>query len=244
MATARQGTLTVTEYYTKQKGFWDELIYYNIIPDCSCGAQVGLERYQQKEATMLFLMGLNECFTAVRSQILSLDPLPMWTKALAIVLHEERQLSLTHSATPSIELASAMAIKADTGKGGSSGFQGKRENLVCNYCHKQGHTVDKCYKLHGYPPGQPRRQQRPNYGSRNDKGHFANHSAMTEPMDSAPHSSQMSPDLCNQLMNFLKLNSTMTQNVGQSQQGGGVSSSSPNLSGLSHLEEDWNGEHA
>lgn len=28
-----------------------------------------------------------------------------------------------------------------------------RERPFCTHCNKHGHTVDKCYKLHGYPPG-------------------------------------------------------------------------------------------
>ena len=40
-----------------------------------------------------------------------------------------------------------------------SNFQRKPEgrktsHLFCDHCKKQGHTVDKCYKLHGYPPRQ------------------------------------------------------------------------------------------
>ena len=35
------------------------------------------------------------------------------------------------------------------GKGGNS----KKERLVCTYCGLTSHIADKCYKLHGYPPG-------------------------------------------------------------------------------------------
>ena len=33
----------------------------------------------------------------------------------------------------------------------NSGRKGK-DRLVCTHCGKTGHTVDKCYKLHGFPP--------------------------------------------------------------------------------------------
>ena len=26
------------------------------------------------------------------------------------------------------------------------------EKPTCNHCGMMGHTVDKCYKIHGYPP--------------------------------------------------------------------------------------------
>ncbi|XP_038713449.1 uncharacterized protein LOC120007322 [Tripterygium wilfordii] len=155
MGETRQGAMSVTEYYTKQKGFWDEFIYYNILPDCTCGSRAALECYQQKDHTMVFLMGLNECFTIVCNQILSLEPLPVCSKALSMVLHIERQLTLTHtSSTP--HSSSAMAAKSlstnDSGKNASFG-QGRRENLSCNYYRKSRHTIDKCYKLHGHPTG-------------------------------------------------------------------------------------------
>ncbi|XP_075078430.1 uncharacterized protein LOC107791162 [Nicotiana tabacum] len=31
-------------------------------------------------------------------------------------------------------------------------FDGTRNSLICKYCKKPGHSIDKCYKLHGYPP--------------------------------------------------------------------------------------------
>lgn len=32
----------------------------------------------------------------------------------------------------------------------------------CSHCHKMGHTADKCYKLHCYPPGSsPSKRKKP-----------------------------------------------------------------------------------
>ncbi|KAG2291400.1 hypothetical protein Bca52824_038069 [Brassica carinata] len=35
--------------------------------------------------------------------------------------------------------------------------QGGYQKPKCSHCHRIGHTVDKCYKVHGYPPGHPQR---------------------------------------------------------------------------------------
>ena len=43
------------------------------------------------------------------------------------------------------------------GKGGNS----KKQRPVCTYCGLTGHIADKCYKLHGYPPGYKPKGNRP-----------------------------------------------------------------------------------
>ena len=37
-------------------------------------------------------------------------------------------------------------------KNSGTNFKGKERSL-CTHCGKLGHTMDKCYKLHGFPPG-------------------------------------------------------------------------------------------
>lgn len=32
---------------------------------------------------------------------------------------------------------------------------GNFQKPKCSHCHRIGHTMDKCYKVHGYPPGHP-----------------------------------------------------------------------------------------
>ena len=38
-------------------------------------------------------------------------------------------------------------------KNGRKGSNGKKDRPVCTYYGLTGHIADKCYKLHGYPPG-------------------------------------------------------------------------------------------
>ncbi|KAK0574018.1 hypothetical protein LWI29_017044 [Acer saccharum] len=63
----RQEQLFVSTYYTKLKGLWDELASYN---DLVHGTQ------QDQQKLMQFLMGLNDSYSAVRGQILLMNPLP------------------------------------------------------------------------------------------------------------------------------------------------------------------------
>ena len=38
-------------------------------------------------------------------------------------------------------------------RNGGKGTNGKKDRPLCTYCGFTGHIADKCYKLHGYPPG-------------------------------------------------------------------------------------------
>ena len=94
IAYLRQEQLSVSSYYTKLKGLWDELASYD---NTAHGAQ------QDQQKQMQFLMGLNETYSAIRGQILLMHPLPSIRQAYASVSQEEKQrlLSSTHAAIDS-----------------------------------------------------------------------------------------------------------------------------------------------
>uniref|UniRef100_A0A803PRT7 Polyprotein n=1 Tax=Cannabis sativa TaxID=3483 RepID=A0A803PRT7_CANSA len=87
-------------------------------------------------------VGLNESYSAARSQILMQDPIPNINKVYATLIQEERQRGLNN----------ASAENSESGQfTGSSQFG--RSKMVCTHCGMTGHTIAKCYKIHGYPPG-------------------------------------------------------------------------------------------
>ena len=45
--------------------------------------------------------------------------------------------------------------------------QGNSQKPKCSHCFRVGHTVDKCNKMHGYPPGHPRAKKNNYVGSTN-----------------------------------------------------------------------------
>ncbi|KAK0601793.1 hypothetical protein LWI29_027437 [Acer saccharum] len=104
IAYLRQEQLSVSVYYTRLKGLWDELASYN---DAVLGAQ------QDQQKLMQFLMGLNDSYSAVRGQILLMNPLPSVRQAYSSVSQEEKQrlLSSTHAAADSSGSA-AMAVRS------------------------------------------------------------------------------------------------------------------------------------
>jgi hypothetical protein len=86
IAYLRQEQLSVSTYYTKLKGLWDELASYN-------NAIHGAQQDQQK--LMQFLMGLNDTYSAIRGQILLMNPLPSVRQAYSSVSQEEKQRLLS-----------------------------------------------------------------------------------------------------------------------------------------------------
>ena len=102
---------------------------------------------------MQFLMGLNETFTQVRGQILLMDPMPHIDRVFSLLRQEERQRSIGQLNVPHVEstalLCKSKPIRSTPPK---QNFQ-KRDKPTYTYCGFIGHTVDKCYKVYGYPPG-------------------------------------------------------------------------------------------
>ena len=145
-----QNQMSVTEFYTKFKRLWDQLLNYEPMPECSCGAMKTLSNSHNKAYVIRFLMGLNESFDTVRSQILMMDPFPSISKVYSLILQEESHKSVGHGNSGSSQ-SDTMVMYAKS-KGNFKG-NGKRERPFCTHCNMSGHTIEKCYKLHGYPPG-------------------------------------------------------------------------------------------
>ena len=57
-----QGSLSVSQYFTKLKIIWEELNTYKPLVNYSCGGAKPLQDYLQREYVMVFLMGLNDIY--------------------------------------------------------------------------------------------------------------------------------------------------------------------------------------
>ncbi|KAB5538824.1 hypothetical protein DKX38_016357 [Salix brachista] len=123
-------------------------------------------------------MGLDDSYSAIRGQIMLMQPLPTVKKAYALLCEEEKQRGLVeHKGNEQIH---AMNVKR-TGAGSGSQRHDlsrnwipanpnsqPRKRLHCTYCEGTTHTVDKCFYLNGFPVGhalhgkkiQPRNRQK------------------------------------------------------------------------------------
>ncbi|XP_057452997.1 uncharacterized protein LOC130744854 [Lotus japonicus] len=148
-------------------------------PRCSCGAIKNIEEERNKNQVVRFLKGLNDQFSGVRSQLMLLDTLPNVNRVFALIAQQERQFSAENISGSKAMMASRESSHdnrggASTSHSGSSQSQsnsgyhssqsssggyhsnsgGNRySSKKCSYCGKMGHTVDDCYKKHGFPPG-------------------------------------------------------------------------------------------
>ncbi|PWA74960.1 hypothetical protein CTI12_AA247530 [Artemisia annua] len=93
-----QGNLSIAAFFNKLKRCWDELQNLNGLPVCNCGKMLECtcamyEKFLERDSHLKliqFLMKLNDEYESVRSQILSMDPLPNVNKAYYIVQQIEK----------------------------------------------------------------------------------------------------------------------------------------------------------
>ncbi|XP_017970463.1 PREDICTED: uncharacterized protein LOC108660708 [Theobroma cacao] len=95
IALLQQEKSSISCYCGKLKTIWGELQGFNLVPSCKCGCTYGATKRMQfmreGEKVFDFLMGLDEVYSTVRSQILSVDLLPNLGRAYAIAAQEEKQ---------------------------------------------------------------------------------------------------------------------------------------------------------
>ncbi|CAJ2647751.1 unnamed protein product [Trifolium pratense] len=161
----KEDDLSVTEFYTKFKGIYDELNELQPLPECSCGASKELMKREEDQKVHLFLGSLdNQQFAHVKATILNTEPLPSLRKTFNTVLREEARYTAERE---------RISNKPDAGAAFySSASRQKwrdRSKEKCDHCGKTGHLKSGCFEIIGYPPNwDMRRMQR-------DKGRQAGH---------------------------------------------------------------------
>lgn len=157
----KQGELSVPDYYHKLNSYWREFDTLTLLPTCTCAAHEGILKHNQLIRLMQFLMGLNDVYQPIRSNILSRDPLPDVKEAFNVVSREESHRGLhpsSDSKNSSKVQPAAFVAKSNNFK--TNGFKrynsnnnsrGPNPNLLCTHCGLLGHTVDRCFEIVGYP---------------------------------------------------------------------------------------------
>ncbi|KAF7810397.1 uncharacterized protein G2W53_037140 [Senna tora] len=153
--TFQQGNDPVSTYYGRLYKCWDEL--HRLMPRtiCTYAANKTNEEIDCSLKLNQFLMGLNDTYDALRSQILAMKPKPSVSEAFSMVaqMETEKEVKLSHSGGSVITDASALL--ANSVKNGREHKGGKKKenkkDLHCDHCGYFGHTKETCFKLNGYP---------------------------------------------------------------------------------------------
>ncbi|KAG8655435.1 hypothetical protein MANES_04G047309v8 [Manihot esculenta] len=144
-----QDNASASVYFTKLKGFWDELGSMETLPPCTCGASKAIDEINNRNRLMQFLMGLSDAYGTVRDQILGMDPLPSVNKAYSMVLKFESQKDILGNINGNTEPLALMNRTYKQYQGKQRGPGQKRGH--CSYCDMDGHVREGCFKLIGYP---------------------------------------------------------------------------------------------
>ncbi|GKE32908.1 hypothetical protein Tco_1452230, partial [Tanacetum coccineum] len=94
---------------------------------------------------------------------LTTEPLPTVKEAFSLLSRDESHRNM-HSGNTGIKTSSSAFVSRSDNKGNSSSFTNRpmdnkkkfnnvrNPNLVCTNCNMTGHTIERCFKLIGYPP--------------------------------------------------------------------------------------------
>ncbi|CAL1401403.1 unnamed protein product [Linum trigynum] len=152
----KQGNKSIREYHTNLKLCWDELDNYLPIPYCDCASRTyeTVMGYQDRGRVIRFLLGLNEKYQQVKTQMLMLDPLPDLDSVYRSVVQLERQLNgakvNSGKSEEAIALATALAASRtqfSQPKDKGQADYGQQTGLFCRYCKKDNHVKEDCWKL-------------------------------------------------------------------------------------------------
>lgn len=152
----RQERLSVSAYYTKLKGIWDEIDAISATPRCTCGnctcdmPKLFAEKVE-KERIYEFLMGLDDTFSTIRSQVLSMTPLPSLGVAYHLIAEDERQRLITSARQPVVDGAAFQISRQGTSGRHENSKENTKTPPQCGNCGKLWHTIETCYEIVGYP---------------------------------------------------------------------------------------------
>lgn len=97
----RQGSLTLSDYFTKLKTLWSNLENCEEPDDPStCGKAQLLQQKAERAKIVKFLAGLNESYAVIRRQIIMKKTLPSLTEVYNILDQDDSQKSFATAISP------------------------------------------------------------------------------------------------------------------------------------------------
>ncbi|XP_048436140.1 uncharacterized protein LOC103937069 [Pyrus x bretschneideri] len=210
LAHLTQSQQPINVYFTKLKGLWDKMDSYQTLKPCSCGAVQSNNEQVERTKVLQILIGLDDSYSAIRGQILLIQPLSSIRSIYSMLTQKEKQRGM--AVGPSLVEPASMAVQTTRGNSSNNG-KGKlfkRKPLHCSYCDKDHHVIEMCWKLYGYPPGH--RLHGKSSGSSNYGGHDNKPSGKPAVNNVASTVAPSMPNLTTE--QFQQLLSMMSQKMG------------------------------
>ncbi|GJY11854.1 ribonuclease H-like domain-containing protein, partial [Tanacetum coccineum] len=171
--TLSQNGSSIADYH-KLNALWKQFDALIELPKCTCHAADDFKKHNQLMKLMQFLMGLDDTYMQIRSSILSRETLPDVRSAYAIISSEESHRIATGSVSGTSQRSQTFAFNVNAPNRGnfqrsqtSTSFSRPSNNnipndnrnrrtvggstLVCENYGFNGHTINRCFKIIGYP---------------------------------------------------------------------------------------------
>ncbi|KAF8412062.1 hypothetical protein HHK36_000015 [Tetracentron sinense] len=157
----KKGNKPFNEFVGELSSLFDELEFYvSLTVDAK-------ELQKQKEQDKIFtlLAALPSDYEMFRSQILMASELPTFSSVCATIAREEtRRKVMSSDLQENFEQSEKSALKNDSSSenieksfvannntASKGRGKGRKSRPYCTYCKKDGHVIDKCWKIHGKP---------------------------------------------------------------------------------------------
>ena len=127
--------MSAASYYIKIKDLWDDLEMHRT----PCSNDKGHKEEREIDKLMQFLMGLNDSYNVIQSNILIMNPLPNVRQAHSLIIQEETQQHMVSESGESFSITTAINNRLT----GWKSSKGKN----CDHCNKLGNIIEECRTL-------------------------------------------------------------------------------------------------
>ncbi|GJS12476.1 ribonuclease H-like domain-containing protein [Tanacetum coccineum] len=200
--TLKQNGYSINDYYHKLNALWKQYDAMIELPKCVCNASEGFKKHNQLLKLMQFLMGLDYSYMQIRSSILSRETLPDVRSAYATISNEESHRVAVGSIDGSFQRNQASSFVSNVlysqnfqrnnqnfnvgpskPNNVNNNRQGRGFGLINNrpsggsglVCENNGfnrHTIDRCFKIIGYPVDFGKRKSGQNFKKQGANQHM------------------------------------------------------------------------
>ncbi|XP_074299397.1 uncharacterized protein LOC141630486 [Silene latifolia] len=158
---------TITEYYGRLKKLWDDLDKYDRNPTCICGGckyglNKQLDKRRDESKVYDFLLGIDDSYSTVASNLLLQEPLPSLNRAYATLIQEEgvkgKGKRIVGARTGEnranlVGFAARFSPAMADGRSRENNDKDGDSRPYCDNCDKYGHVRASCFDIIGYPKG-------------------------------------------------------------------------------------------